>query len=219
MVQRICYTFLVFIYGLFFIIISRSCKLLKHRLPGIFLLAVFLIIIIVIKYSRICEIFKIAPYLVIAAIKVIPVIARRVERIVADGIKDSCHSGILLIGILDMCFAVNKCRRIIEHIVHRIHKDICEVDGDGHEKRKADDNKNASHERAQYLPVRLPHFIIKVKAFSCYRHYGKDEHHNYTDGCHAPVDSIYDFIAKKHIDKVFIIVFIFSWCYTRKNTE
>ena len=118
-----------------------------------------------------------------------------------------------------MSFAVHKGGGIVKDIVNRIHKDIGKIYGYGHEQRKADDNKDASHKRTQYLSVGLAHLVIQIKALACDSHNGEYKHHYYTDSRHAPVDSIDDFVAEEHVYQVFIVVIIFCGCDTCKNAE
>ena len=74
-IESIGNTFLVFIHRLLLIEIRSRGQLLKNRLPGVFILAVFLTGIVVIKNSCIGEIFQIRSDLIIAGVQIIPVIA------------------------------------------------------------------------------------------------------------------------------------------------
>ena len=66
--------FIICIRRLLLIIVGGDRQLLKNRLPGIGLFAVFVGSIIEIEHAGIGQVFQISPYLIIAGIDVIPVI-------------------------------------------------------------------------------------------------------------------------------------------------
>ena len=69
------YTLIVHICRYLCGVIRRPCQLLHHRLPGVYLIAVFIQSLVVeIKDSRICQIAQIGSYLVVAGIDVITVL-------------------------------------------------------------------------------------------------------------------------------------------------
>ena len=180
--------------------------LLDDGLPCVYQMSVLALalvgLIIDLEHARAVEILEVAAHLVIAFVDVITAIIGRIHRMVADGVVDTSHRGILFVREVDGVMIVGMVKDARDDVEQlgavRHHEDDRCV--------QAEDVQDALEHVPQDLPIGQLDLVIEVEALAHHADDGEQEREHDADQCHAAVNVRDRIVEEDDVDQIITVL-------------